>query len=277
MLLTADAAAGLLTNVIDAGGTIAAPTLATPAGTVSIGDIRIDGRANGALVDGTVNVSGLKPGQTGGAAIVTGSTATLAPTAKIYARGNAGGGTVEVGGGPHGQDPSVNNAQYTTVASGALIDASATGNGNGGNVAVWSDNTTSFAGTILARGGPQGGDGGWVETSGHNLSVASTAVVDASALAPTGKPGTWLLDPWDLDVINALPPTATSVRVRPAAPTRSSRLATRRMSPPARSIRNSRTAPISCCTRPERAAPAPITARSPSIPTWGFSGILPRP
>ncbi|HZK90680.1 MAG TPA: filamentous hemagglutinin N-terminal domain-containing protein, partial [Stellaceae bacterium] len=193
VLLTADAVAGLLTNVIDAGGTVAAPNMAQATGTV-----RIDGQANGALVDGTIGVSGLSPGQTGGTAIVTGSTATLAPTAKIYARGNAGGGTVEVGGGPHGADPKVNNAQYTTIATGALIDASATSKGNGGTVSVWSDNTTNFGGTILAKGGPNGGNGGWVETSGHQvLDVGSLAKVDASAAK--GAAGSWLLDP-DSDI-----------------------------------------------------------------------------
>ena len=47
------------------------------------------------------------------------------------------------------------------------INASATGRGDGGKVVLWSDNQTTFAGTILAKGGAQAGDGGFVETSGH--------------------------------------------------------------------------------------------------------------
>src|SRR5208282_3182549 len=117
---------------------------------------------------------------------------------RVNARGNAGGGTVKIGGGPHGQDPSVRNAQTTTVAAGAVIDASATGNGNGGQVTVWSDTTTAFGGAILAQGGPGSGDGGIIETSskGQLVVMPSTSV---SAAAPKGRAGSWLLDP-DSDV-----------------------------------------------------------------------------
>ncbi|HTW50908.1 MAG TPA: filamentous hemagglutinin N-terminal domain-containing protein, partial [Stellaceae bacterium] len=210
VLLTADAAAGLLTNVIDAGGTIAAPTVAGKTGSITI-----NGGSNGALVTGAVDVSGQKPGQTGGKAVVTGSNVTLASTANINASGYAGGGTVEVGGGPHGADPTVANAQNTTVLPGATINASATNNGNGGTVSVWSNGSTFFGGAILAQGGPNGGNGGWVETSGPNLTVASTAVVTASALSPGGQPGTWLLDPLNLDVVHGSTDTDVSTTAGP--------------------------------------------------------------
>jgi filamentous hemagglutinin family protein len=199
VLLTADAASGLLANVIDGGGTIAARTATTPTGNVTIGNITIDGGANGALVDGKLNVSGLKPGQTGGNVSVTGNSVALASTAKIDARGHSGGGTVKIGGGPHGTDPTIRNAQTTVVATGATIDASATTSGNGGNVTVWSDNSTAFGGAILAQGGALSGDGGWIETSGHQgLIVADSARINT--LAPHGKTGTWLLDPVDLTI-----------------------------------------------------------------------------
>ena len=161
VLLTADAVAGILENVIDSSGQITAQTTPQGPGTVTIDA----GAGNGARLAGTLDVSGEGPGQTGGTATVTGGSVNLASTAQIKARGTAGGGTVKIGGGPHGTDTSVRNAQNTTVAAGALIDASATDNGNGGNVAVWSDGTTVFNGTIYARGGPNGGNGGWVETS----------------------------------------------------------------------------------------------------------------
>ena len=43
---------------------------------------------------------------------------------------------------------------------------------------LWSDTQTTFAGTILARGGTQGGDGGFVETSSHGQ-LAFTGNVNA--------------------------------------------------------------------------------------------------
>ncbi len=198
VLLTANAAAGILSTVVDAGGTINAPNYAHTPATVTIDA----GAGNRARLGGTIDVSGLGAGEVGGRAIVTGGSVELAGTARIDARGAAGGGTVSVGGGPHGTDPLVRNALATNVSAGAQIDASATDNGKGGIVAVWSDGTTTFDGTILAKGGANGGDGGWVETSGQKLAIGDGAVVNT--LATAGATGTWLLDPaGDLTVANA--------------------------------------------------------------------------
>jgi filamentous hemagglutinin family protein len=195
VLLTADAAAGIVANVVDVPGRITARTSGQTSGSVTIDA----GPGGGANISGKIDVSGPKTGQTGGSATVTGGTVNLASTARIAARGSAGGGTVRIGGGPHGQDPTVHNAQTTTVAVGAVIDASATANGSGGQVTVWSDQATQFGGTIRARGGPSGGDGGWAETSGASgLTVLPSAQVDAAA--PMGKAGNWLLDPGNLTV-----------------------------------------------------------------------------
>ena len=79
-----------------------------------------------------------------------------------------------------------------TVASGVTLDASGTGSGSGGHILVDSANT-SFHGTALAEGGPLGGDGGLVETSGDVLDF-SGAKVDTTAAH--GATGTWLLDPY---------------------------------------------------------------------------------
>ncbi|HEX4082723.1 MAG TPA: filamentous hemagglutinin N-terminal domain-containing protein, partial [Acidimicrobiales bacterium] len=206
VLMTADAAAGILRNVVDVSGRVGAPTYAQTPGTVTVDA----GAGNRARVSGQIDVSGYRPGQVGGTAVVTGGSVDLASTARILARGPAGGGTVMIGGGPHGADAGVRDAQATNVASGAVIDASATANGSGGNVTVWSDGTTTFNGTIFARGGPQGGDGGWVETSGRALSIDANAVVDTGALVPSGKLGTWLLDPTDLDITTTTQNTTES-------------------------------------------------------------------
>ena len=199
VLMTANAAAGLLTNVIDMPGRINAGTYTASSGAATPGSVTLDaGAGNNARLSGTIDVSGLAAGQSGGNAVVTGGSVNLASTARIDARGYKGGGTVKIGGGPHGTDTLVRNALTTNVSAGAVIDASATGSGNGGTVAVWSDGTTIFNGAIYATGGPNGGDGGWVETSGHTLSVGDTAVVVASAA--NGAAGTWLLDPFNTTI-----------------------------------------------------------------------------
>jgi hypothetical protein len=113
--------------------------------------------------------------------------------------GADGGGTALVGGNFHGSGPEP-DAATTTVASGAQIIADALDDGNGGNVAVWSDGATTVAGAITARGGAAGGNGGYVETSGATLDIAGVTV-DTGAAA--GSAGTWLLDPADFSICDA--------------------------------------------------------------------------
>ncbi len=95
-------------------------------------------------------------------------------------------------------------ASDTINQAGALkADAAPNSTGNGGTVRVIADllnpdSRTQFDGTISARGGNQGGDGGHVETSASNLRVGNTARVDTRA--PNGNAGTWLLDPTNFTI-----------------------------------------------------------------------------
>jgi filamentous hemagglutinin family protein len=147
----------------------------------------------------------------GGSISLQGDSIDLQSSSRISATGPAGGGTVLVGGNWQGSaDPLLQataqpTAAATTVsmASGATIDASATQNGDGGTVVLWSDikkdgGSTAFAGQIQAQGGANSGQGGHVETSGHTLRVAETAGVNT--LAPKGNAGQWLLDPIDFTI-----------------------------------------------------------------------------
>ncbi|CAH2032634.1 two-partner secretion domain-containing protein [Trichlorobacter ammonificans] len=86
----------------------------------------------------------------------------------------------------------------TTVASGSVTSADGSGTASGGKVIVWSDGATVVDGTISAKGGEQGGNGGFVETSGTYLKVADTARI--STIAANGRSGIWLLDPNDFTI-----------------------------------------------------------------------------
>jgi len=154
------------------------------------GSVRVtaDGKASSS---GTVAATG---GTKGGSVVLTGNEVELAGKGLVDASGQQGGGTVLIGGNPQCQGPE-QNAAKTTVGADVVIRADAVSSGNGGQVVVWSDNSTVFDGTISARGGATGGDGGWVETSGQVLKVGDSARVDTSATK--GKFGTWLLDPAD--------------------------------------------------------------------------------
>ena len=81
----------------------------------------------------------------------------------IDVSGANGGGQALIGGGAHGANSAIPDATNTTVQSGAVIDADATADGNGGQVVVWSNNLTDFEGSISARGGANGGNGGFAE------------------------------------------------------------------------------------------------------------------
>ncbi len=174
------------------------------------------GAATGTLnIAGAVNASATNASAKGGRIVATAAAVNVGAAAKVAANGGTNGGTVLLGGDRHGgSDPTVAlsatpiaNAQQTNVAAGAQISADAGANGNGGNVVVWSDNATSYAGAITAHGGNAGGNGGFVEVSGKR-NLAFTGTVDASA--PFGANGTLLLDPSDLTITSADSNTSTS-------------------------------------------------------------------
>src|SRR5437660_2523556 len=98
----------------------------------------------------------------------------------------------------------VPTATTVSVDAGTTISASARGRGNGGKVVLWSDSETTFAGTILARGGARGGDGGFVEVSSRGQLNYSGAT---DTRAPKGATGTLLLDPADFYIQNSGGPT----------------------------------------------------------------------
>jgi len=122
---------------------------------------------------------------------VLGKEVYLQESAYIDASGPTG-GTVLVGGDYQGNNPDILNAQNTFVASGAKVRADSLEEGNGGKVIYWSDGVTIVCGETSARGGPKGGDGGFIEVSGKK-NFFYQGVNDQRA--PKGKWGMILFDP----------------------------------------------------------------------------------
>lgn len=133
--------------------------------------------------------------EVGGKVVVTGDKVAL-NGATIDVSGSAGGGAALIGGGFQGNDPDVLNATSTIVDETSSIIADALIAGDAGTVVVWSDESTSFAGSITARGGQQSGDGGLIEVSGMALSM--TGMADTTAA--NGDTGWLLLDPLGIEV-----------------------------------------------------------------------------
>ena len=154
------------------------------------GEIRMVAE-NKATSTGTIKATGKT---NGGKVVVTGKEVALKGKAKVDVSGGTGGGTALIGGNALGKGPE-KNAKTTKVEKDVKLLADAGKKGNGGEVVVWADEKTTFAGSISAKGGSEGGNGGKVETSGKSLKIEDGAKVDTSAVK--GIHGQWLLDPED--------------------------------------------------------------------------------
>ena len=164
------------------------------------GQIILSGVALNKLQAGVVKNSGTLEANSlshqGGKVVLEGDDITLGTHSKIEAKGPTGGGTVLVGGDWQGSGD-MRQATQVTMATGASIDASATVQGDGGKVVLWSDihnaaSVTQVDGRIEAKSAGSG-QGGQVETSGHQLHIGNGAQVNTNG-------GQWLLDPYDFTV-----------------------------------------------------------------------------
>jgi hypothetical protein len=104
---------------------------------------------------------------------------------------------VLVGGDFQGANPAVRNAQQTVLGRDAVVWADATESGDGGRVILWADGSTRAHGSLSARGGLEGGNGGFVEVSGRE-NLLFDGAVDASA--PQGAVGTVRFDPLHINI-----------------------------------------------------------------------------
>ncbi len=193
VLLSANAAAGLVARAINLDGVVEARGIAQRGGTILLtgglsGDVALGANA---FVDAS--------GAAGGGVIATGQSVSLASGARVSAIGTAGdGGAIRIGGGYRGTG-GIPRAETASIAPGATLDASGIG-GHGGSIVIWSDRQTIFEGIARADGSGTGGAGGFVETSSAGwLGVGGNARV--STAGADGRHGTWLLDPDSIQVV----------------------------------------------------------------------------
>lgn len=208
VLLSVDQARDVVDHAINMSGVIEARSVSSGAD----GRIVLHGGNDGAVrLAGRLDASGADQASTGGEVAVAGRRIDVETGAMVDVSGPAGGGQALIGGGVKGAPiplvkpavalaeadlpptPELKPAESVSVAADARIDADATVDGDGGTIVAWADGTTVFDGIATARGGPEGGDGGFVETSGLGELGVGDAIIDASA--PQGAAGEWLLDP----------------------------------------------------------------------------------
>ncbi|MGN2253712.1 beta strand repeat-containing protein [Frateuria sp. GZRe12] len=190
VVLEASAARDLFTNLVNNSGVIDAGAISHDGGVV-----RLVARGGDTVNSGRIDATG-----THGGSIQLLSDRNVGVTGgNIDASGTYGGGDIRVGGGWQGGE-GLQTANAVYVADDATLKADATRNGNGGSVVVWGDHANNFYGSISARGGASGGDGGRVETSSHD-GLNAQGLVDASAAH--GEMGSWLLDPYSVTISSA--------------------------------------------------------------------------
>ncbi|MGE4110739.1 MAG: filamentous hemagglutinin N-terminal domain-containing protein [Burkholderiales bacterium] len=172
------------------------------------GSITVQAETGELLTSGTIAAKG-EAGK-GGTIRLLGNRVGLLDQAIVDVTGSAGGGVALIGGDYHGKNPDIPSAQRTYIGPNALIAADAIDNGDGGRVIVWSDEITRHYGTITARGGANGGNGGFAEVSGKGY-LEFHGKTDLRA--PHGATGTLLLDPIDITVANAGTDSAADVAI----------------------------------------------------------------
>ena len=199
VILSARASDDVFSSVVNQSGVIRAHNLINRDGIV-----RLEGGDTGLVqMAGTIDASGLLSNQKGGQVSILGQHVALLDQAKVDVSGDAGGGTVLVGGNYQGKGPE-SNAERTLVQSGVSITADARTSSDGGKVIVWADGDTRYAGVISAQGGATSGNGGFVEVSGKNA-LDFRGAVDVAA--PKGVGGRVLLDPQDILLNTTIQPS----------------------------------------------------------------------
>lgn len=157
------------------------------------GHVLLTAKAAGDLAASVINNSGTIEATSlvsqGGQIVLLGDEITNSGT--LAANGATGGGEVLIGGDWQGANADLYpHATKVTLTDTSKVSASATENGEGGKVVAWSglnktNGLTQVAGSIEAQGAG-GQRGGFVETSGKELSVADGTVIKAKK---------WLIDP----------------------------------------------------------------------------------
>ncbi len=198
VLMSAKAADGLITSVINNSGRIEANSMVSDGGV-----IRLTGAKT---VINSGEISATSSSQKGGTVHLLGDNVGMFGASRVNVSGKTGGGTILVGGDYQGKNANIQNAQKTFVSQNAKLSADATDTGDGGKVIVWADDTTRFYGSISTKGGALSGNGGFVEVSGKKY-LDYIGKIDVTAFQGVG--GKVFFDPLNI-VLNTTTQTAPS-------------------------------------------------------------------
>lgn len=131
---------------------------------------------------------------------ILGDRLSLLANGSIDVSGQGMGGTILFGGDFQGMNPDIHNAEFVYIHPSASISSNAIVTGDGGRIIVWANEINECFGQLSARGGPFGGDGGFIEVSSKGR-LEYQGMSDLRAAC--GKAGSLLLDPTQITITNA--------------------------------------------------------------------------
>ncbi len=182
----------------------------TPASVINLGEINVTDGGAVALLGGHVSNQGIIRANLGSVALAAGNKISLdfagdgllnvqideaAAQALAY-----NGGLIQASGGSVLMTAQASNALLQTVVNNqGVIEAQTLEERNGSIVLLggFEQDRVVVAG-VLDASAPNGGDGGFIETSAAVVQVLPAAQV--TTFAPVGETGLWLIDPTDLDI-----------------------------------------------------------------------------
>ncbi|MFP8874498.1 MAG: filamentous hemagglutinin N-terminal domain-containing protein, partial [Myxococcota bacterium] len=176
-------------------------------GSIRARQIEVTNTSGDIHVSGTLDAVNTGKNGHGGSIRVAGERIALLG-ASIDASGKRGGGEIRIGAERAG-DPIVSGNVELPPASAVVIDgetslrADALKYGDGGDIIVWGEEMARVHGEISVQGGRLGGNGGFVETSGHHILDLPRA---PDLRAPAGKAGHWLIDPANIVIKESTSP-----------------------------------------------------------------------
>jgi len=196
---TVDASAhGILQSGSISGGSIdlsaGLALLQTASGTVtsSGGSITLDGGSN-TFLSGSVDASG---SSSGGNVTITGQSITLAD-ASVSASGSSTAGSIWIGGGYHGKNASISNADTVAINPSSQINLA----GSGAQLAIWSQSSTGFFGSLSTG-------------ANADVEVSSKGTLSLGGSIKTGNDSAVLFDPTDI-IIDATAPASLYLDLAP--------------------------------------------------------------
>ncbi len=184
VIIAANAASDLRSSVLVNSGTISADGFNVQGGKIYLtaGKIKQKGVVTASA---TSNSSSKRVG--GGSIVAKANTIKLTAGSQTLARGDYAGGVIDF-----------SAFKKVNVQANAVVDASAVVSGNGGSIRIDAPKV-SIQGTLIAQGGKDQGNGGFIKVITSDFVTASSAIINAGSQIASSIAGVWTMS---MPVIN---------------------------------------------------------------------------